>query len=297
MTIGIRIIQCAAEQFSADDRRTVINLALSSRLYYKLVAPILYRTMVITESNIDAVRSFMEQPQSKELAKRVCSLVRTLVITFSFEYSDEEFRSFQWLTSVQHLAAPYNTLPAVIAAAKGDCKISSINLWYVDYAKGVRGLPDQVKHRLSHISGFVTKTTRYADDPAWWCESTIGQLPALTHIGFELMQVATVTGVENTSANFDLDAFERLLRAVLTYDRLVCIAIRLAGDYYKRATDFQQLGQRFQDVRLKFWLDPRPLDTWSDDDEVAIADAWHDHTIWTESLPLELSLPTELRLA
>ncbi|KAH7106014.1 hypothetical protein BKA62DRAFT_826408 [Auriculariales sp. MPI-PUGE-AT-0066] len=275
------ILQCAAWMFLANDRGTVVALAQTSKTVHDLIAPTLYHTMIITHENRRNIEQLTTSPELQASAERVCRLVRFLVIVTSPNSVD-----LKWFTGVHNFSGPSQMITSLPVTALATLKKAS--LWYKTYVNAVKSLPQKVKETLTHVSGYAWGASDLGHDPDGWCTQIIDTLPALTHIAFEFVDSTDQDVDEFSAENLFMGDLERVLLTALSYPRISCIAIRIAGAFLPRSTDVQQLVLRLKEPRLRVWIDERPFPLWSDADLASVHDAHHGRVVWTEAQPIQV---------
>ncbi|KAH7106038.1 hypothetical protein BKA62DRAFT_826428 [Auriculariales sp. MPI-PUGE-AT-0066] len=278
----VKIVQQAAWKFVADDRSTVIHLAQTSKMVYQLVAPVLYHTAVITSRNIVTLYELITSPETAHLAERVGPLVSVLVFMFA-EQEDEANRHdvvlgcFTNVTSFD--GAPY-FLDYLIYA--GNSSISKLSIYYChSFAGGISDIPEVIQRNLTRLVGIISRAEDCVDIP-----HMLHMLPALSHIGFDLLEVDEDGGMAVVQS-FNTSAFEQILVALHEFKQLRCITIRVAGSFCHRWAEMQQVVHRLKDSRVQMQQDSRERLTWEEENQISISDALHGRTMWTEAVALQ----------
>lgn len=268
----MEILQHAAWQFVADDRQTVVHLAQTSTMVYKVVASVLYHTMWITERNIASIQEFADEPSFH----RICGLVRNLLV-FDDSQITLEFKFFTLLESV-------TTFGDTLRILTCDCaELRTARIWSNSFS-GATEMANALQGNLMHLAGDVTRSSEYASDPNFWLPAITKGFTSLTHLAFEVFEPSW------QDKTCDMVAFKMLLRAALSDRRLHCVAVRFAGIYCSRFPELQQVASQVNDPRLHIWCDIRPLLHWDDDEVTAVSDALHGRSIWTEAAPLPMTV-------
>ncbi|KAH7106047.1 hypothetical protein BKA62DRAFT_349336 [Auriculariales sp. MPI-PUGE-AT-0066] len=274
----IEIMQHAAWQFVADDRPTVVQIAQTSKMAYQVAAPILYRTMFITDKNIHALRDLVDSL----LAQRVCSLVRVLVAYRSFKLSP--VIPFTLFTGVESIIGHCDFRAP---SSSGIVSLREANVTFGHFPQEVANLPPSARRTLTHVMGCGTETQgEYRSDPIGWCNKIMAVLPALTHLAFELVDVEQYFGANE---DFDILIFERVLQTALANKRLEYVAIRIAGNFCFHRAEMELLMRRLKNPRVCIWNDTRPLNNWLAEDEQVVTDAVCGRSVWTKAQPLHIT--------
>ena len=279
--LAIALLQEAARLFRDTDRRTVVSLAQTSKAVYKVVAPILYHTMIISTDRANGIREFTYDPTYSALAKRVCSLTRALhVFGAPGEYINPAL-----FTRVEIIQAPFPLVKAIATVAGDACVLKHVDIAFTSFLEGIEDLPVAARRGITHACGYAVDTTNptifqeFIEDPARWAARIVDALPALTHFALELVYIA-LAGYDVVES-FDLNAFELVLRTVLAYERIHFLAFRLSGHFRDRVADFLDVALRIKDPRVHMSFDVREKASWAQDDLDNINDACNGRSIWT----------------
>ncbi|KAH7099545.1 hypothetical protein BKA62DRAFT_709272 [Auriculariales sp. MPI-PUGE-AT-0066] len=276
--LAIHIIRSAALQFIAIDRPTVISLAQTSTVVYKVVAPVLYRVIVVSEKNMNIVRELMFVPDFEHLAQRVGALVRELLLLFtSIDDSGDTRRVLRFMTGVESISAFSGVAVSLLP------ETSSLRCLKLGYARELDSLPQPVKFNLTHISLYVGNTTDYVQSPVGYCAHVLGALPTITHVGLGLITVEDDDARWQWVNGFNIPVFELLLRAILAFNKVRHVAIRVSGGFVARYTEIENLLRQVKDTRATIWCDHRRLESWPKYAEVLVDDAWNERNVWSEA--------------
>ncbi|KAH7094031.1 hypothetical protein BKA62DRAFT_721441 [Auriculariales sp. MPI-PUGE-AT-0066] len=258
--LSSEIIEIASSLFVAKHRATVVALAQASKQTYSLVAPILYRFMLITPKNWGAARAFLYSDETELLAKRVCAHVRVLCVWAEKDvYNSTRFSFFTALQSyygptdvlvmLSNIAHPNNLRRITLRASEPFTCMATL-----------KQVSQVVKDHITHLTlSCVAPYSLFRLELAAWCRKTFDSFPALTHFGM------SITGDINNFYNFStksmaLRSLEQTLRAALSYSHISCVAVHLSGLFCSLFTDIQRaLHSLRQDQRLQIWTDDRPV--------------------------------------
>ncbi|KAH7106166.1 hypothetical protein BKA62DRAFT_352538 [Auriculariales sp. MPI-PUGE-AT-0066] len=270
----IEIFRHAAAQFVAEDRPTVVHVAQASKMAYKVVAPVLYRTLWITVRNFPAV----QRCAALSSFQRICGRVRHLIMFYSDHQREIPLDLF---TSVESVTAYREVLERLSPVCSS---LRMAHVWTSDLDDARESLPMTLRQNITHLAGDVSYSDSYISNTSLWLNGITQDFTGLTHLAFEVVHLPH-------EADFVMAAFEALLRVALIDDKLQRVVLRIAGACCAREAELEQVVYQISDARLRIWCDKRPIRNWSDDEELTIEDALHQRDIWTKAVPTSLLVP------
>jgi len=252
--IKLQILRTAADVFINRNRRMVLDIALTSHVVYRIVAPVLHHTLVVNNNNWYAVQKILRDEGS---ASRVCPLVQHLIIDSEWQLQPERdvSMSFPYFTSLRrmtgHLSHDY--VAAEMLYIHRWTNLTMLECWDMS--------TDDILTLLPHIPPTVTHFVH----PAWiYCDNDIAQLDSwlanngqhLTHFGFDV--IAGVHEIEWSST--DLTNLACASRRVLNLcPQLQQLILHLVGRY-QDAYDWTSYGTALANIdsRIVLLQDQRP---------------------------------------
>jgi len=293
--LGVRIVEQAAYTFRFSDRRSVVNLAASSKSIYAVVAPILYHTMmVVNTAGAARIKAFMFDNKTRSLAVRVCSHVRVLYHSTGVPRSVDP----SLLTSLVSSYALGDITRKAMKTASSQrwspdipCSLRHINVLSVDFAREIAELPRYARESITHACGFLplsskplTEWVRLRDTPIAWMHQITDNMPALTHLGLVLINLNRSFQGNSAVLEFDMDVLCSAIGTALECNRLEQLALRIGGGYLdQRRHDIERLLQQITDPRFRVWHDERPMLSWNDWNVIMYDDVLAGRDIWTEA--------------
>ncbi|EJD37260.1 hypothetical protein AURDEDRAFT_173650 [Auricularia subglabra TFB-10046 SS5] len=268
----VQVLKCAAKEEIHVDRAAVVQLALVSSFAYRLVHPVLYHTMVLTEYNSGQLYRMARDSSCAHVFRAVR---RLLMVGYELQswLSDDAHRSL--LSSVTSIDAPFAAIQSL--AKSGSFHPSHIAVRYHWFAGVASALPAETRSSITHITGyFPGDNTLDADD----ARLIIAGLPSLSHIAFEVVEFEDPFNDET-----DLSALDAVLRACLECTRVRAVVLRVAGDRLSFWPAVLAAAQNTRDPRVQVWREGREMASWVDEETFAVADTWAGRDIWTEARP------------
>lgn len=279
------IIRTAVHEYRFSDRQSVVSLASSSRVVYEIVGPILYHTIIVTDSNVDQLESLASNSRTHQLAKRIFSHVRSFH-NFSTKGYPIDARLLVNIESIES----HELMPLFLLT-----KLKSVHIPILDIGPEVPGQigPAGVFAAVTHVIGtlpmfsYVDYWDSFFGDPASWMRSLLEYLPAVTHLGLEYDYPWRDEGA-GVIARFDCVAVGTAVRTALSdCPNIQCLVIRTCGLLAEtRQTDFEVALRDVGDSRVKIWVDMRRMADWHDYRALRILDVKEGRTIWTEARSL-----------
>jgi len=293
-------IEEAAATFLNVDRTSLVHLAMTSRRIYALVAPLLYRKVIIKYPNVVPLSWNSNDPRTQLAAERVFRHTRELyVLDPRWHYLDVSL-----LHRLENLEG-YFGLAVAVARQIGDEEPGAVDspsptpsrrlhitlrrLHLTSDYLDVIEIPSQMRKSITHLAavypdgGYGTSTTlmELTVDPRAWTIRVLDAFPNLTHLAFNLRPLYTQADHE---VYFDVDLVAQVARAALAYPRLQIVAFRVTAGFLVCWADFLTALQVIEGSRdrLRAWLDGRQT-TWA---ERLLEDACLDWSIWTEASPV-----------
>jgi len=291
--LAIAVIRLAAHSWRFTDRRTVVNLATTSSFSYQIVAPILYHTVILSNSTVQPFIGFTTDVKTAERARRVCAHVRVLHNFTSHPVSSSSPIVFEALEEVcatgnviQHLAEAHSPCPfRRITLRSSGFRIAS-STW----------LPLHARSGITHICGYLPI---FRSDPSWaafssdsrqWIRDVVDPLPGLTHLGLVLINVGPPDEVQQTVQEFSLAALAEALKEALNHPKLECVALRVCGVFVQqRWEEIVTTLAAISDARVMVWRDSRLLPTWEHYEFWMIENVEESRDLWTEAQSLTSS--------
>jgi len=278
----VMILKLTAEIFRFTDRKTVVHLATTSKMIYDLVAPILYRTLIITASNMASFRNF--DATEPVLARRICAHTRAMYLIGP----GNRLNSFYKFPQVEQVQA----IPVAISflgRTRSPCTLRriAVSLSTLDTLVDI-GLPADARQLITHTTGDypMGNSSDIMVLRAAWMKNLVDHFTALTHIGLVLVLWNSMI------TEFDLALLERDLKAALQATHLRQLALRVCGadDETRRYVgDIMGLLRTIGDARLRLWHDLRQISAWKDYKQCDLDDAKEGRSIWTEAVQLSSS--------
>ena len=277
LELVVGILRHAAEIFLSTERQTVVALAQTAKLVYNVVAPILYRRIVVTQANINLLGAFFRNLD-------LSPLVRHLALTAP-EWTPPEDVIVRWtqLQSLTGAAAPIQFVLNHLGPV-GRMSLTKIQYWNSPLLDNV---PPSVTHACIYV-GDADNHHSFRAVVGW-----IDALPALTHVAIELVARNGTREREWPSVALSLD---ESLVAVLRNKggrQIQRLSIRLGGKLAEEAFWLAfvdrlrlQTGHSAGDPRIELWRDQRVVTDFEDDVRASIQDAYAGVDVWTESRPL-----------
>ena len=301
--LALRVLETAATELRFTHRQSVVNLALTSSPVYKIVAPILYHTIIVTAKTRTLIAAFTHDESTRAAAKRICSHARVL----HDDAGSEKSINPKLLINVVNLSAIANFARDV---AEAQCQIAAaatmgpplreITNHSVEFEETIKWIPQRSRELITHATGYVPVLVSARlqgmffsslDMPGhgarWWTRSIIDALPALTHFALVL---AAENRVRVAVDAFDLEALGKALATAVTFPRLKTIVLKVCGGYVeRRREEIDAILDRILDSRLSVMWEQRPLISWEEYDEWSREDVVLGRNIWTEATPVHAS--------
>ncbi|EJD37268.1 hypothetical protein AURDEDRAFT_129567 [Auricularia subglabra TFB-10046 SS5] len=283
--LALHILLCAAHDSVASDRAWVVELALVSRFVCELVQPVLYHTMVVTDSNQVAV----EKLAGDIASARIFHSVRRLVADYSLRSWDDSdvLRLFGGVTSID---APLEIIK--VLSVSPEFRPRSLVVRYCWFAGFTDELPRTALAAVTHVAGFFPNGSQPEGTlTAEHVMHFLDAMPSLTHFGLDLLDISRFYDPpdgedEEVREILDLDALDLALRAALCSPRIQVVALRVGGDWLSYWPDIVRIAVRLQDARVFGWHDTRPMRSWEKEAMYSTSDAWAGRTVWTEAQQL-----------
>ena len=293
------LLQCTAI-LVVSDRPRATQIALVSRATFTTVAPVLYHTLVLTRKNI---LDSNEEAFPVETFDRLLPHVRHLA-AFGPCFNDDRM---DWLGDLLKrwqpppcaslfLDVPWYPTNAFFRA-KPDAHVTGIRITYNSLNGSLsqehgpkqgyqQPLAPDVCHRLTHVVGWIPTV----DDLKGWAHSIVSSLPALTHLGLQVVELRSQQ-FNRTQFHAVRSGLADLIREFLNVaeassPKIECICLRFAGLVIEDESDrdiLRGIADTVRDERLKIWLDQRfpkelpPKEVVDDDDDQSSWDGrWDD---------------------
>ncbi|KZV93782.1 hypothetical protein EXIGLDRAFT_716761 [Exidia glandulosa HHB12029] len=245
------IFLSAAEISIFEDRPWVVQLALVSHDVYKLVHPVLYRTMVINPQNIDRILLLA----SDERSLHVFHAVRCLAVPHDeIDFTDDAIASVlarpRLFTSTVDLCAPFYALKEVLYSP--DFRPRRIIISHSPLAY-VLDRPRAALQSVTHIVGYFPMT--FTGPATQWAVDFLSGLPAVTHITFRHLNGVGLNGTRPV----DPSILEEPFRTLLESRRIRRLAVHIGGRRLQDLPLLERLEHRLHDPRFCICIDSRPM--------------------------------------
>ncbi|EJD37272.1 hypothetical protein AURDEDRAFT_173665 [Auricularia subglabra TFB-10046 SS5] len=289
------VFRSAACDAILDNRPWVVQLALVSHATYQTLRPILFHTMVVTCKNCYKVERLMAA--NKDNSDHVFKYVRQLIVIGAVLRDMPDYQLEYFFQAVTSIDAPMQNVCAIAQSDKFRPRRLAVRWgWYAGF---LDDFPQPALQGVTHLVGSFPALyfPEHALTPAC-VDIILSAMPALTHIGFELMDWESVSYADDFSADFDalptspadssldMDALEHVLRAVLQCPRIQVVALAVGADWLRLWPHILDLARSLRDARIHAWRDPRPMRFLADEAAHAEADAWARRDMWTEAKPI-----------
>ena len=241
--LAIRVLERAALdfRFSATDRQFVVHLTSASQAVYAIVAPTLYRTLIVPRDNDERIRSFTfsEDSQVGAAAARMCSHVRIL------HYPGVTLRTnTALLTPVERVYAMREVIEQLfeqVGTASQPCSLRHITFISAFFTQEVLKLSAHIRAHVTHACGFLPpfldhRFDRMQKRPAEWTLAILDALPEVTHLGLILVNVRPPEQTTPIITLFDMEALRVVVQTALEYKdgRIRRVALHVAGRYIEQ---------------------------------------------------------------
>ena len=288
--LALRVLQAAASELWFTDRSSVVNLALTSRLVYDIVTPILYNTLIASKDNINSFAQFTYDDVTRACAKRVCSHVHVLA---DYNRSNRAF-NLAFFTNVIKVFAAGTVVRdlANFQCQTADLALREVTIESIDFRAEISWIPQRSRQFITHATGFLPV---YTNSNAWreffssrsglglgpdgWTSNIIGSLPALTHFALVLEATEANSGGINV---FDLGSLPMALKTALEFSRLEMVVLKVVGVFAEHRKEvIEELVRDIQDPRVSLLVEHRTMDSWDRHHEWSIEDIVAGRDIWT----------------
>jgi len=290
LELATRIVQQATFdfRFSAAYRQSVVNLASTSHAVYTIVAPILYHTLIVNQTNNSRIIRFMAREDTRTAAARMCSHVRILhfpALMYEFDTS--------LITSLERVYSSGDFIRDVFAQIDitRHCELRHVTFLTPDFVEDLMKLAAHTREHVTHVCGDIPSPDGYdrtgmCAKPVAWTHQILDALPNVTHLGLVHLAVQRPNDTTSTIDEFDMEALRTVLQTALSYEhrRLRRVALRVGSLYIiRRRGDIEKIVQDINDARLSVWWDERSMSTWDDWKDYECEDAMQERDIWTEA--------------
>ena len=270
----IAIIVEAAELFVADDRATVLSLAIAGRYIFTLVRPILLRRVFITDANHLQVNDVLANRQAG-------ALVLDLNIASNLWKATPEavncLKNLSCIRGISDTIEIFISLLPVLDRAP----LRDVQLW--DEAL-IQDMPVTVTHVCLYAG-------ELHDPPLDYMVSWLRSMSSITHIGVEIVSR------RDNPINLAPEDLARGLATVLVSGglRLQRIAVRVCGELsndrpwelllavLKSWSSTSEMVAMQADRRVALWRDRRIFEDWKDDVQAGIDDPLAGTDIWASA--------------
>jgi len=296
----LQIVDAAVSMFLIKDRATVVRLCQTSRAVYNHVAPTLYHTIIAKSSNAEAIVEFANDKETAPLAARLFSNTKSLHVIAQIinipaallQNVEIIQASFSMAKEIAIVADRLDANAGIPESSPSSCSIRRLYMWYAKY-QSIYKLSARTRANVTHICGYVSNSAanrNHADfikNPETYMRAILDALPGLTHLGFELIYLND--SWSHIVDVWEIGAFERALRAALSYQRLDSIAIRVSGRFITRWDEILRMLLQVSgsDRRLKVWKDDNGATSWDEEEALCARDAAEGRSIWTQVRPVQ----------
>ncbi|KAH7099740.1 hypothetical protein BKA62DRAFT_277485 [Auriculariales sp. MPI-PUGE-AT-0066] len=288
----IAIFERVARQSLYVDRSWVVDTAAISRLAYLAVRPILYETLVITNTNINLFED------EEEIYDRVVPFVRRMVVCTTNDIGlfngDDTPLGLRRLLSTWNpspsgfLEAPWGLAHAVLwrLAMLSKPPILTIDVKFERLSIAASQVPPPLADRITRISGYLPHTwdsgqNSLSDSPADWARSLLVALPNLTHLGLLLIRYdGQRVGSDQEIRYFG--GLEQVVSTILDSKPRLQLCVRIGGYHtFGEEVLYTHVSTFATNPRCTVWFDPRDISSWQREEALAIADAKLGRDIWS----------------
>jgi len=268
--LSLAILEAAATQFIHSDRSAVVQLAQTARFVYKLMSPVLYHTVVVTEGNSERIKELFVNAEA-------LSHIHTLHMPlYNWDMSNQSAMSLTGVRVlggfVQQIRSTLKLLPPPVMG-----QIARLHVW----ADNISTLADHPLPNITHISLWLSGL-----EPGFlnFVPNWLDQAPRLTHLVLELVDHA------ECQRNVTPTGFAEEIRHLLQSQRgfgIERLVIRLVGHKLMNTEYRTTLAQVDQTARrIWLWQDEREIRDAAEDMRVATSDVLHGRDYWTEGQPV-----------
>ncbi|KAH7097553.1 hypothetical protein BKA62DRAFT_674971 [Auriculariales sp. MPI-PUGE-AT-0066] len=251
------ILLQAARMFVPRRRSDAVNLALVSSAAYTVTSPVLYHTLVITESNehsvihLDTLDRVLAHVRYMHIVGDQTSITIVESVLAKWQPSGTAFLDARWDASKKYLV-DHNVLS--VCGLRVIYKTLFGALGLVD-GPSEECLPPSFRHRLTHLVAYLPDAD---DHPSGlvWSKSLLVAAPALTHITLMTLETKELDEQQQIALSQHLVA---TLVALSLLSSLQCICLRVGGNLISDATisALRDFIMQSGDERLKVWFDVR----------------------------------------
>jgi len=195
--VGV-ILQEAVELFIASDRHTVVSVALTAKFIYRLVRPILFRRLVVTQRNKDRISQLLRRNEINDLV---------LDLGFAEDYWDPGPIAFT-LKNLRCLRGYTYWVDKMLEGLppSSQSSLRKLQLWQTYPTDGVQ-IPPSVTHLCLYNS--VVEPPSPEQVMAW-----VAAIPALTHLGLDFVVFVNPDRLDDSSLSLEPGELARELEMV-----------------------------------------------------------------------------------
>lgn len=260
LELVLEVLRWVAEDRLHTRRSPVVELAMTSRRVYWSLHPVLYRIMVITDKNHEALVTLARDAQNHHIFATVRRLhiMRRLGV--------DELPPLSLFTGRGlHIDAHIDVVLSFVAAHGS--RITSVRTANTRLHPGC--LPRSLTHLAVDVPGFDLPTGD-------WLRDVLDQLPGVTHIGFEFMYEETLV---NLSAD---DTLAALFRVALERTQTVELSARFVGPWMRFiCSRILSLWDNINDPRYALRFSTDSMQRRYDQDRYFWQESWSGNDVWS----------------
>lgn len=297
--LACAIVEHAARIFIADQRSWVVQLSFVSRFVAQSLRPILHYSVIVDSRNTN----FFIRGEVRHI---VLSFARKLTIRPAVSHDATQAILAAWKPHVgSFLSVPWNHIQRYMRDCPDARSLRGIEIRYEWLARALTGrfaAPPVALAQLTHVIAYVPTYWRIGDSSETlnardWARTVADNLPALRHLGLDLLETATewpssegVASPEPQSEAY-LVTLRDVLLALLEFNPHLSITVRVAGEYLKRQSMIDEIVvASMPEGLVTFYYDPRPVNSWEDVEKIQADDAWHLRDCFTDLSKVEFEV-------
>ena len=280
----LTIWEVAAEHLVISDRTTACSLVRCSKSTHHLVRPILFRTVVLFDQNLD---SFTEAL----LAGNAGTLVRDLTILTSIWFPRPEV--IPTFTQLQSLSGYTVVIEEFLGCLPHSHKVTLRKI-HVRGANVITNLPPSVTHVCITTTDVVSGSSPVACFASW-----VSAQPSIRWFGYEVVAGIPEVWSRRERHLEPAELASGFISVLKQGPTALQLNLRMAGPMSSDAlwdqfiTALQPQSRNGKDRRnlenqIHVWRDQRSVRSTMREFELVKMDAYRGQDVWSEAIPLEL---------
>ncbi|KZV91417.1 hypothetical protein EXIGLDRAFT_769953 [Exidia glandulosa HHB12029] len=272
--IVLFIVAHAAGSALADNVPWITQLSLVSRAIYDVVTPVLYATLIVTDTNGSLVRAVTKNPRLMACVRKVCIAAPWNSSPWQwYEVPSLDENGFAGVNEVIFLSN--RSIPSFLRPSRLDMhNIPGLNIACFRLKGPLHLFPE-----LTHV---YLACPPMAVARIFGLPESLRQLPKLTHLAMDMSRESE--SLDPPSDTAFSERMGKMLSVILetTDGRLEVLALRVAGPMLARWDSVVRVVTGMHDRRLRVWRDDRTGNTTF----LRVHDARIGRDVWTEAKQL-----------